>query len=117
MLIDRQNRGVEDFVGGVKDSGKTVRCGLVGSEQSKVAGIGIQPEHVAQVTAENSRGLSRADAVFFEFDRVIPEGRQFESLQQQAAVSMWIGAHAPVAFRGDLRELRAKLTALLEQLF
>ena len=95
-----------------------VRRGLVGTEQAKVAGLGVQPEHVAQVLAEHPRpfggrplpGLGHRHCV------VVHVGER-EVAEQQTAVRVRVRAHAPRSLAAASRRSRraggrARRTAL-----
>ena len=54
---------------------------------------------------------SRATCIF---DRVVAEVRHAQVAQQYSTVSVWIGAHSPLAFRRQLGQFRFQAARLVE---
>ena len=92
-----------------------VRVAFVGAEQAEVARFHVQLHHVAQEAAHHPGRLGGRRAGRRHLDRVVAEIRQPQIAQQQAAIGMRVGAHAPLAARRQLGQLRPQPAVVVEQ--
>ena len=78
--------------------------------------LGVAGHHVAQEGAQDAGGLRRAGAGPGHLHGVVAEVRQGEVLEEQAAVGVRVGAHAPVAPGRQGRQLRDEGAVGVEEL-
>ena len=86
-------------VGDFKNRAQEIRERLVGTEDAEITLILIQLGHVAQEVTQHQRVLGVHGAGRRHIYRVDVEVRHAQIAQQNSAVGVRIGAHAPVAFR------------------
>ena len=82
-----------------------VRVVLVGTEEAEVPLVHVQLHDVAQERPHHTGGFGRDGTGVRHLDGIVAEVGQPQVLEQQAAVGMWIGAHAafpPGCQRGQL---------------
>ncbi|MPM37374.1 hypothetical protein SDC9_83985 [bioreactor metagenome] len=108
--------GVPAAAGNLKDGAKPVGHGLVRPEYTKIPGFQIQLEDVPHKAAQHQHILRVYPAGGRDVQPVFPEIRQAQVTQQQAAVGVGVGAHAPAALGGQLPEDGHRPPALVEQL-
>jgi hypothetical protein len=106
----------EDLVGDLEQRAQSVGRCLVGAEDAKVALVQVAPHHVAQELAEHARGLARGLPGPGHVDGVVAEVRQPQVLQQYPTIGVGVGAHAPLAPRRQLPQLRDQAPRLVEEL-
>src|SRR5665648_168760 len=87
---------------------------LVGSEETEAVGVG--GGHVAQACAQNSSGLGGRRARLGHVDRELAEVGQSQIAQEQATVSVRVGAHAAVLLGGERLQLPHKRALFVEEL-
>ena len=89
---------------------------LVRAEQPEIARFHVQLHDVAQKNPHDPRRLGGRGAGRRNVDGVLPEIRHPQIVQQDAAVGMRIGAHAPRAGRRKRGQFRREAAVLVEEL-
>ena len=98
--------GVPLAIGYFEDRAQEIRERFIGTEDPEIALILIELDHVTQKLTQHERILGVDGAGRRHFYRVDAEVRHSQVAQQNAAVRVGIGAHPPVALRGQLGQFR-----------
>ena len=115
MGVTRQDFSHRFAVGSIEYRRPTIGGGFVRTKNAEVALVRIQLQHIADVLALDARRLGVNAARLRHLHSVGAEVRQAQVAEQQAAVGVRVGAHAPLAFGGQLRQLRIKRAVGVEQ--
>ena len=91
--------------------------GFVRADHAKVPRLEVELHHVAQQAAHHARGFRIHRPGLRNRHGVIAEIRQHQVLQQQAAIGVRVGAHAPRARRRQRADLLHRFAVAVEQLF
>ena len=102
-------------VGDLKDRPQQIGQRLVRSEYPEISFRLIQLGHVAQELAQHHRILCGDGAWRRHGYRVLMEIGHPQIMQQKPAVGMRIGAHPPVALRGQVGQFRHQAAIVIEQ--
>ena len=94
-----------------------IGVGFVRAEDAEVLGVQVQLHDVAQEFAQDARGLGVHSAGRRHVHGVVAEIGHLQILEQQAAVGVRVGAHAPLALGRQLGQLRHEFAGLVEQFF
>ena len=103
-------------VRGLEHCVEPVGVGLVRTEQTKRARLLIEPNDIAQEVSQHPGVLSVTLSGMRHRHRVFTELRHAQVAQQQAAVGVRIGAHAPLCPGRQSGELCAQPTGAVEEL-
>ena len=103
-------------VGDFEDRAQKIRECLIGTEDTEIPLILIQLGDIAQELTQHERILAVHGAGRRHIHRVVAEVRHSQIAQQNAAVGVRIGAHAPVALRRQVGQFRHEPAILIEQL-
>ena len=114
VVLDRPR--IPLAIGDLEDGAQEVRQRLVGAEDAEIPLLLVQLDDVAQELAEHHRVLGVDGAGRRHVDRMDAEVGHLQIAQQQAAIGVRIGAHAPVALRRQLGQLGDQPPAVVEQL-
>ena len=109
-----QALGVPRAVGRLEDGREAVGGRLVRAHQTEALRVPL--DHVAQEGSEHTRRLAHARGGGRDVDRVGAKVGQLEVAQQEPAVGVRIGAHAPLAGWRERGELLAQGSGLIEEL-
>ncbi len=105
--------GVPLFVGRVEHRLQPVRRGLVGPEDAEV--VGVEPNHLGEPRSQHPRRLGGRRTRRRHVDAEVPELRQPQIFEQQAAVGVGVVAHPQLALRRQRRDLRVESAVCIEQ--
>ena len=105
-----------DAVGEFKDGIPAVRRRLVGAKDAKIAGVGVELEYVANELPLFARGLRIDRPRFGHVHRISLKVRQVQVFQQQAAIGMGVGTHAPLSLRGQFRQFGPQPAGRIEEI-
>ena len=100
--------------GRFEDGAQPVRVGFVGPEEPERCRVGA--DVVAQEPAEDAGRLAIDPPGLGTADGIVAEVRQVEVAKEQAAVGMRVGAHPPVAARGQVGDLGVRRAVRVEEL-
>ena len=114
VIVARERLRIPGAVGHLEHCAQAVGGGLVRAHDPEA--VGIASDHLAQEPPEQARGLARAHTRPVNLDGVGAKVWHLQVAQQQTAVGVRVGAHAPLPLRGQRRQLRAQRAALVEQL-
>ncbi len=115
VVVLRQHLGHPGAVGHLEQRAEAVGVGFVRAHHAEVSCLHVQLHYVAQVTAHDPGCLRLFRAWAAYRDGIVAEVRQPQILEQQPAVGMRIGAHAPFALRRQCRQFRQQATVAVEQ--
>ena len=104
-------------VGDFKDGPEKIREGLVGSENTKIALVLIQPGHVPQELTQDHGILSFNGTRRRDGHGMGVEIGHAQVLQEESAVGVRIRPHATITLRSQFGQFREKTSSGIEQLF
>ena len=118
LLVDRQDLGVPRLVGDlVARAPSRLDSVSSGPNEPEVGRVGVVGHHVAQERAQHPGRLRGGRARDLDLAGVVAEVGQVEVAEEQAAVGVGVGAHAPVARRAPGRPARGRSApVVVEQL-
>ena len=103
-------------VGDLEDRAETVGRGLVRSEHAEVSALEVAPHDVPQEPPHDAGALAHGPAGPRHIQGIVAEVRHPEVLEQESAVGMGVGPHAPRPVGGQRRQLRHEPSGLVEEL-
>src|SRR5215469_4461282 len=89
---------------------------FVGAKKTQITRRHVHLHDIAEEFPHNPRRLRRYSPRFGNLDGVVAEIWYPQVLEENSAISVRVGAHPPLALRGQLRELRNQLAGSIEQL-
>ena len=95
---------------------QTVGHGFIGTENTEVLLFPVQTENIPHIAAQLNHILGFHSTGSRDLHCVIPEIRQTQTLEQQSAVGMGVGAHATDALRSQRLKLWNQPPGFIEQL-
>ena len=103
-----------EFLGGLVDCLQLVGSGFVGTEHAEVGHV--QLHHISQERAQRCDilGLDRSGPV--DLDSVVAESRQAQSLLENSAIGVRIGAHPALTRRREFLQFGDQPAICVEQL-
>ena len=116
-LVVRFSGGIPLPVRDLEHRAEQVRQRLVGTEDPEIALHLVSLRDVAEEPAQNARVLGVDGARRRDVDGMLAEVGHAQIAQQRAAVGVRIGAHPPVALRGQPGQLREQAPGVVEELF
>src|SRR5665647_763935 len=114
MVATGDDLPVEGAIGSLEDGREPVGGCLVRPEQAER--LAVAGDNVAQEGAQHSGGLTAGCARLGHLNRVGAKVGQVEIVQQQAAVGVRVGAHAPMPLGWQVAELLDEGALVVEEL-
>jgi hypothetical protein len=93
---------------------QAVGQGLIRPEQAEIALLGVAGHDIAQEVSQHVRVADPGAPGRGDIDRMVAKVRHVQIAQQQPAIGIRVGAHAPLAARGEIGELGPQGTVLIE---
>ena len=116
VVVPRNRLRHPGAVGDLEHVLPAVRVALVGTEEAEVPGVHVELHHVAEEPPHDPRRLGSDGAGCGYLHGIVAEIGQAQVAEKQAAVGMWVGAHATAASRRQLGQLGPEPTGVAEQL-
>src|SRR5262249_4207437 len=100
----------------LKDVAKAVGIGFIGTEEAEVLLLLVLSINVAQHTPEHTGRFVVFTARLLNRNSITGKIWNIEVHSELATVGMWVGSHAPLAFRSQLSQFRKQPSMLIEDL-
>src|SRR5689334_3615201 len=112
----RLSLGDPGAVGDLKSVLPAVRVALVRAEEPEIPRLHVHLHDIAEEPAHDPRGLGCYCTRSGHLDSVVTEIWQPQVSQQQASISVRVGAHAACTLWGELGQFGSQASVAVEQL-
>src|SRR5947209_19259650 len=117
MIVDGDNFFYPGAILYIEKIPKTIRIGLVWTEETEIPLLGVSRKHISHHLAELTSRLMALCRRFGDFNRIVCKWRNIQINQQLSAISVRIGTHTTVTFGCKRCEFWYQATIFVEHFF